>query len=229
MRTTRGVAHRATTQRKVCSTVPLGPLYHELRIATLWSLKSARHSSKMVLPTVQFGPTQRGHKSWQPGGARDALSAYESLFGDAPANTADAAAEEQDASKETEETDESRENEEAPDVVQEQTAGEETDSELDLKVVVSVRGGIATIGVQRPSSDPHVESVADRGISGIVQEVPAVVERARARWEDVPKYPAHERPAPPPRRRGRREQGSAQASTDEEGTDQQQPEALRLF
>ncbi len=30
------------------------------------------------------------------------------------------------------------------------------DAPEDLKVVVSIKGGRATIGVQRPSSDPHV-------------------------------------------------------------------------
>ena len=80
-------------------------------------------------------------------------------------------------------------------VAQEQAGGDENGPSEDLKVVVSVRGGIATIGVQRPSSDPHVESVADRDLVGLVQEVPAVLERARARWEDAPRYPAFERPA----------------------------------
>ena len=74
----------------------------------------------------------------------------------------------------------------------------------DLKVVVSIKGGRATIGVQRPSSDPHIESFDDAELSGLAQEVTAVIERARARWEDEPKHPAHERPAPPARRRNRR-------------------------
>ena len=39
-----------------------------------------------------------------------------------------------------------------------------------------------------------------------------MVERARARWEDEPKHPAHVRPAPPARRRTRSQQGSAQAA-----------------
>ena len=93
---------------------------------------------------------------------------------------------------------------------------------------MSIKGGRATIGVQRPSSDPHIESFDDQDLSGLTQEISAVTERARAKWEDEPKYPAHEKPAPPARRRPRREQGSPQASTDEGGADQQ-PEALRLF
>ena len=94
---------------------------------------------------------------------------------------------------------------------------------------MSIKGGRATIGVQRPSSDPHIESFDDRDLSGLTQEVPAVIERARARWEDEPKHPAHARPAPPARRRTRRQQGSAQAGAAEGGADQPQPETPRLF
>ena len=145
----------------------------------------------------------------------DAPSADESLFGDA---ADDAAAEEQDANEET-----------AQDPQGADDAGEQADTPEDLKVVVSIKGGRATIGVQRTSSDPHIESFDDLDESGLTQEVPAVVERARAKWEEEPKYPAHERPAPPARRRTRRSQGAAQAGAAEGETEQQQPETLRLF
>ena len=134
----------------------------------------------------------------------DAPSADDSLFGDAADDTEATVADEQDA-------------------------GDETDSSEDLKVVVSVKGGRATIGVQQPSSDPYIESFDDRDLSGLTQEVSAVIERARAKWEEAPKHPAHERPAPPARRRNRREQGVAQAGTAEGEAEQQQPETLRLF
>ena len=101
----------------------------------------------------------------------------------------------------------------------------------ELKIVVSIEGGRSTIGVQQPSSDPHVESFDGLDLPGLAQEIPVVIERARARarWEDEPMYPAHERPSPPPRRRTRRNQALAQAPTAEEGSDQQQPETLRLL
>ena len=134
----------------------------------------------------------------------DVPSADDSLFGDAADDTEATVADEQDA-------------------------GDETDSSEDLKVVVSVKGGRATIGVQQPSSDPYIESFDDRDLSGLTQEVSAVIERARARWEDAPKHQAHERPAPPARRRNRREQGTAQAGTAEGEAEQQQPETPRLF
>lgn len=97
----------------------------------------------------------------------------------------------------------------------------------ELKVVVSIKGGRATIGVQQPKADPHVESFDNNDLSGLAQEIPAVAERARVRWEDEPKYPAHVRPAPPARRQTRRGQGSAQAAPAE--AEQTQQQTLRLF
>ena len=165
----------------------------------------------------------------------DALSAYESLFGDEPADPPDADAEDQDSKSET------GQDRQDSGVAEGQAAGDETSppEERDnrnaptppdeLKVVVSIRDGRATIGVQQPSSDPHIELVDDPDLSGLAVEVPAVVERARARWEDAPKHPAHTRPAPSNRRRPRREQGAAQASAGEGAAERQQPEAPRLF
>ncbi len=144
----------------------------------------------------------------------DAPSADESPIGDAADGTEAAVADEQDAPQDPQGSDAAEEQAGPPD---------------DLKVVVSLKGGRATIGVQQPTSDPYIESFDDRGLSGLTQEVPAVVERARARWEDEPRHPAHARPAPPARRQTRRGQGSAQAGTAEGVTYQQQPEALRLF
>ena len=149
----------------------------------------------------------------------DAPSSDDSLFGDAADDTEAAVADERDANEEV-----------AEDPQGSDAAGEQAGAPEDLKVVVSIKDGRATIGVQGASSDPHIESFDDPDLSGLTQEVSAVIERARARWEDEPKHPAHERPTPPARRRNRREQGTAQAGTAEGGVDeQQQPETLRLF
>ena len=59
-------------------------------------------------------------------------------------------------------------------------------SSEDLKVVVSIKGNRAAIGVQQPAADPHIESFDDGDLSGLAQEVPAVIERARAKWEEAP-------------------------------------------
>ena len=148
----------------------------------------------------------------------DAPGTDESLIGDTADDAADAVADEQDADKESEQDPQGSDD-----------AEEQAGQPEDMKVVVSIKGGRATIGVQRPSADPHIESFDDLDESGLTQEVLAVVERARAKWEDGPRHPAHARPAPPARRRTRRGQGSEQAGTAEGGADQQQPETLRLF
>ena len=110
------------------------------------------------------------------------------------------------------------------------TGDAETDApEEGMRVVVSIKGGRATIGVQRRSSDPHIESFDNLDESGLTQEVAAVIERARARWEESPKHPAYERPAPPARRQRRRQQGTGQTANAEAETEQAQQQTLRLF
>ena len=153
----------------------------------------------------------------------EAPSVDDSLFGEAADDTAAAVVEKEDPKGET------AQDEQGSGDADEQAADEETGSSEDLKVVVSIKGGRATIGVQRTSSDPHIESFDDLDESVLAQEVLAVVERAKAKWEDTPKHPAHIRPDPPARRRNRRGQGSAQASDAEAVAEQQQQQTLRLF
>ena len=167
----------------------------------------------------------------------DAPSADESLFGDSVDDAPAAVAEEQVSTEETEQdgqtpadtgTDDS--NGEAAQGWEGSTeAGKpdaegEMDASEELKVVVSIKEGRATIGVQRPSADPHIESFDDLDESGLMLKVSAVIERARARWEDDPKHPAYVRPAPPARRRNRRQQEATEAETE-----QAQQQTLRLF
>ena len=164
----------------------------------------------------------------------DVPSADESLFGDPADDRAAPVVQEEDSNDavpdEPEGGGETAQDEQGSGEADEQAAGEETEASEDLKVVVSIKGGRATIGVQQPSSDPHIETFDDLDVSGLTQEVPAVVERARARWEDAPKHPAYARPAPPARRRNRRGQGAAQAeSTETPEETQAQQQTLRLF
>ena len=164
-------------------------------------------------------------KENEPGvSIEDAQNAAESLFGEMPACPDDELGKEEHVSIEPEQK------RQGSDVAEEEQAGEaETTSPEDLKVVVSIREGRVSIGVQRPSSDPYIESFDDGDLSELAQEVPAVLERARARWEEAPKHPAYERPATPTGRRPRRNQGSAQASTEEGEAVQQDTQTLRLF
>ncbi len=148
----------------------------------------------------------------------DAPSADDSPFADVAEDTAAAVTGEEDSNGEA------AQEPQGSDDGEEQAAPPE-----ELKVVVSIKGGRATIGVQQPKSDPHIESFDDHDLPGLAQEVLAVTERAKARWEDEPRYPAHVKPAPPARRQARRGQGSAQASNADGSTGQPQPEMPRLL
>lgn len=149
----------------------------------------------------------------------DAPSTEDSLFGEAASYAPAVDVEEHDAGKEAEQ-----------DLQDPDEAGDGSAPSDELKVVVSMKGDRATIGVQQPSSDPYIESFDDLDLSGLAQEFPSVVERARARWEEAPKHPAYVKPAPPAKRRNQRgRQQEAQASTAEGEAEQEEPEAPRLF
>ena len=160
-------------------------------------------------------PDENGTEATRP----DGPNTDESLFGDAAA----AVDQEEDSKGET------TQDGQCSDDAGEQAAGDATEASEDLKVVVSIKGGRATIGVQQPSSDPHIECFDDPDLSGLIQETLAVVERARARWEEEPKDPAHVRPAPQARRRARSGQGPAQEATTDPEEAQAQQQTLRLF
>ena len=172
----------------------------------------------------------------------DAPSVDDDLFGDAAAHKTAAAVDEQDSDAENAPeqqaagdagekvagNNEAKQDAQGSDDAEAEAEAASTD---DLKVVLSIKGGRAVIGVQRPSADPHIETFDDLDETGLMTEVPAVIERARARWEDTPKHPAYVRPAPPVRHRGKRQRGATQDATAETkatGTEAPQ-QAPRLF
>lgn len=166
----------------------------------------------------------------------DAVSAEESLFGEGANGTVTKPVEERNADEKNEQDPHGSEDAEKEDVKEEsaedpQHVGNPEDgdaTEGELKIVVSIKGTRATIGVQRPSSDPHIESFKDAELSVLAQEVPAVVQRAGARWEKSLKQPAYVRPAPARRRRNQR-QASVEGITAEAGTDNSPQQAMRLL
>ena len=103
------------------------------------------------------------------------------------------------------------------------------DEAEELKLVVSIRAGRSTIGVQRPSSDPYLETDDALELTTLLGRIPGVLERAQVRWRDAPRHPGYARPAPPARRGGRRGQASSQGSVDEPETAAAQQQTLQLF
>ena len=159
----------------------------------------------------------------------DAPSVDDALFGEAADDKPAAAVEGEDSDAENAPEQQEGDDKAAQDSQDSGDDGDEAASTDDLKVVVSIKGDRAIIGVQRPSADPHIETFEDADLASLAQEVPAVTERARARWEDAPKHPAYERPAPPTRRRNRRQQGTAQDANAEGAAEQEPQQELRLF
>ena len=205
---------------------------------TLGEIKNGSHKDSPPNQETDIGETMTDESGTEIHSS-DVVSAEEFLLGyatdDTPADVGgelpagDAANgapvdvdEEQDAGGETAEE---------PDIADGggvQPAQGETETTEELKVVLSIRGGRATIGVQQPSADPHIESFDDPDLFGLADEFPAVVARARARWEEEPRYPAYEKPAAPARRQRRREPVAVSATAEGEA-EQPQPETLRLF
>ena len=110
-----------------------------------------------------------------------------------------------------------------------ETEGAPPDAPEELKLVVSIRAGRSTIGVQRPASDPHLESDNALDLTTLLGRIPGVFERAQARWREAPQYPGYARPAPPARRGGRSGQASSPSSIDEPETAAAQQQTLQLF
>lgn len=67
-----------------------------------------------------------------------------------------------------------------------------------LKVVIQIKDDRALVGVQGGDTDPALEPVQG-DLAAILAQVPALLERARARWASTPKNPAYQRPPEPPR------------------------------
>ncbi len=170
-------------------------------------------------------PDEVGTEATRP----DAPGAGDGLFGDALDDRTVAAVEGEDSRGQTapegsgDSADRAADDPQGSDV-----AGGDAPAE-DLKVVLSIKGGRAVIGVQRPESDPHIETFDGGDLAGLTDEVPAVVERAKAGWEESPKHPTYARPATPARSRNRRGQGSAQDAPATAEAEQAQQQTLRLF
>ncbi|MBI4215901.1 MAG: hypothetical protein HY687_00685 [Chloroflexi bacterium] len=67
----------------------------------------------------------------------------------------------------------------------------------EIKVVIALKGGRGSIGVQAPLCDP-LFAVLEGGLAEALARAPALVEEARHRWATSPRYPQCESPLPAP-------------------------------
>ena len=68
----------------------------------------------------------------------------------------------------------------------------------ELKVVITIKGRNALLGVQSPDCDPVFQTIMATTLEQAVAAAPALVELARIRWATSPRNPRYDRPTPPP-------------------------------
>ena len=60
----------------------------------------------------------------------------------------------------------------------------------ELKIIIQMRGQHATLGIQKPGTDPHLETIQG-DLGDVLREIPDLVERLGRQWMLRPRYPEH--------------------------------------
>ena len=121
---------------------------------------------------------------------------------DAQDNSASGEVQETEETEETGETGETGETEKSGET--EETGEKETDESNDgesdtvdvgeLKIVLHLRDGRTSAGVWQPGADVHLETFMETDMSILLAELPGLLERAQARWNESPLRPKYEPP-----------------------------------
>lgn len=75
---------------------------------------------------------------------------------------------------------------------------ETTPTTENLKIVITLKGDRGWIGVQREGCDPYLVTMTDAELDKAFALIPEMLAEATARWREQPRFPAYQRPAPPP-------------------------------
>lgn len=67
----------------------------------------------------------------------------------------------------------------------------------ELKVVITMKGDRAIVGIQAPDCDP-IFTTHEGGLPAVLAKVPALVKGANEKWDANPKNPQTVRPEPEP-------------------------------
>ncbi|MBI2851982.1 MAG: hypothetical protein HYX84_02595 [Chloroflexi bacterium] len=62
---------------------------------------------------------------------------------------------------------------------------------MDVRIVVTLKGETAIIGIQQPDCDPVFHTIQG-GLPGALEAVPRMLAEAQERWQTNPKYPKTE-------------------------------------
>ena len=66
----------------------------------------------------------------------------------------------------------------------------------EVKIVITLKGHAASIGVQKPDCDPFFSRV-EGDLPAVLKSVPGLVEEAQRIWDSNPRYPKCETPLTP--------------------------------
>lgn len=111
-------------------------------------------------------------------------------------------AKDKEPTKEEEVTEEVEENEE-PEEESPESESEEPEEDAgpktfdELKIVVIMKKENLMVGVQSPDCDPVYDTLQG-DLAAALEKVPGLVEAAKQRWSENPRYPKADLPEPPP-------------------------------
>ena len=92
------------------------------------------------------------------------------------------------------ESGEVQETEETEETGEKETNGSDTVDVGELKIVLHLRDGRTSAGVWQPGADVHLETFMETDMSILLAELPGLLERAQARWNENPLRPKYEPP-----------------------------------
>ena len=104
---------------------------------------------------------------------------------------------------------------------EEQTEGQDEEPE-ELKMVVRVKDGRATVAVWRSGADPHMETFPETSnLEELLSKLPGMIERANSRWAANPMRPKY-KPQKSPRKKkvGNSQPGNNQQTAEPNNTQQ---------
>jgi hypothetical protein len=67
----------------------------------------------------------------------------------------------------------------------------------EVKIVITLKGHTAAIGIQKPDCDPAFSRV-EGDLPAVLETIPRLVEEAEIKWQSSPRYPECETKLAPP-------------------------------
>ena len=114
--------------------------------------------------------------------------------GETPEDENDSTPEDAQDNSESGEVQDNEETGEIEETGEKETNESDTVDVGELKIVLHLREGRTSAGVWQPGADVHLETFMETDMSILVAELPGLLERAQARWNENPLRPKYEPP-----------------------------------